>query len=53
MPCRSRSSLSHRGDAVLEFDGVSKRFGQVAALDGCSFPAKPGRSTLAAIPGTR
>jgi ABC-2 type transport system ATP-binding protein len=30
---------------VLEFDGASKRFGPVVALDGCSFRARPGRLT--------
>jgi ABC-2 type transport system ATP-binding protein len=30
---------------VLEFDGVAKRFGDVTALDGCSFAAQPGRLT--------
>jgi ABC-2 type transport system ATP-binding protein len=30
---------------VLEFDGASKRFGEVAALDGCTFAARPGRLT--------
>jgi ABC-2 type transport system ATP-binding protein len=31
--------------AVLEFDSAEKRFGQVAALAGCSFAARPGRLT--------
>ena len=30
---------------MLEFDGASKRFGPVAALDACSFVARPGRLT--------
>ena len=30
---------------MLEFDGASKRFGAVAALDACSFAARPGRLT--------
>lgn len=30
---------------MLEFDGASKRFGSVAALDGCTFSARPGRIT--------
>jgi ABC-2 type transport system ATP-binding protein len=30
---------------VLEFDGATKRFGAVVALDGCTFAAKPGRLT--------
>jgi ABC-2 type transport system ATP-binding protein len=30
---------------VLEFEAGSKRFGDVAALDGCTFAAKPGRLT--------
>ena len=30
---------------MLEFDTVSKRFGALAALDACSFVAKPGRLT--------
>jgi ABC-2 type transport system ATP-binding protein len=30
---------------VLEFEGASKQFGQVAALDGCTFAARPGRLT--------
>jgi ABC-2 type transport system ATP-binding protein len=30
---------------LLEFHDVSKRFGALAALDGCSFAARPGRLT--------
>ncbi len=30
---------------MLEFDRVVKRFGALAALDGCSFAARPGRLT--------
>lgn len=30
---------------MLEFDGASKRFGELAALDACSFVARPGRLT--------
>ena len=30
---------------MLEFEAGSKRFGAVAALDGCTFAAKPGRLT--------
>lgn len=30
---------------MLEFDGAAKRFGAVAALDGCTFVARPGRLT--------
>ena len=30
---------------MLEFDAASKRFGDVVALDGCSFAARPGRLT--------
>jgi ABC-2 type transport system ATP-binding protein len=30
---------------VLEFGGAAKRFGAVAALDGCTFVARPGRLT--------
>jgi ABC-2 type transport system ATP-binding protein len=30
---------------VIEFDGASKRFGALAALDGCTFAAQPGRLT--------
>ncbi len=30
---------------MLEFDGVTKRFGSVTALDGCAFVARPGRLT--------
>ncbi len=30
---------------MLEFDGVNKRFGAVAALDGCTFSVRPGRLT--------
>jgi len=30
---------------VLEFDGATKRFGALAALDACTFAAKPGRLT--------
>jgi ABC-2 type transport system ATP-binding protein len=30
---------------MLEFDSAAKRFGALAALDGCSFRARPGRLT--------
>jgi ABC-2 type transport system ATP-binding protein len=30
---------------VLEFDAASKRFGELVALDACSFVARPGRLT--------
>ncbi len=30
---------------MLEFDGATKRFGRLAALDGCTFTARPGRLT--------
>ena len=30
---------------MLEFDAATKRFGALAALDGCSFTARPGRLT--------
>ena len=30
---------------MLEFDAASKRFGTLAALDTCSFAARPGRLT--------
>ena len=30
---------------MLDFDGVTKRFGPVTALDGCTFTARPGRLT--------
>ncbi len=30
---------------MLEFDGATKRFGTVTALDACSFTARPGRLT--------
>jgi ABC-type glutathione transport system ATPase component len=30
---------------VLEFDEATKRFGPLAALDGCTFAARPGRLT--------
>ncbi len=30
---------------MLEFDGATKRFGPSAALDGCTFAARPGRLT--------
>jgi ABC-2 type transport system ATP-binding protein len=30
---------------MLEFDSATKRFGDLAALDGCSFTARPGRLT--------
>ena len=36
---------SHRRWNVLEFDGATKRFGPLAALDACSFEARPGRLT--------
>ena len=32
-------------EVVLEFDGATKRFGRLAALDECSFTAQPGRLT--------
>ena len=31
--------------SMLGFDGVTKRFGPVTALDGCTFAARPGRLT--------
>jgi ABC-2 type transport system ATP-binding protein len=30
---------------MLEFESATKRFGSIAALDGCTFAAKPGRLT--------
>jgi ABC-2 type transport system ATP-binding protein len=30
---------------MLDFDGVTKRFGWLTALDGCTFAARPGRLT--------
>jgi ABC-2 type transport system ATP-binding protein len=30
---------------VLAFDTAAKRFGDLAALDGCTFAARPGRLT--------
>ena len=30
---------------MLDFDGATKRFGQLVALDGCTFAARPGRLT--------
>ena len=30
---------------MLEFDAATKRFGQLAALDGCTFAVHPGRLT--------
>jgi ABC-2 type transport system ATP-binding protein len=30
---------------MLDFDGASKRFGELAALDACTFSAQPGRLT--------
>jgi ABC-2 type transport system ATP-binding protein len=30
---------------MLDFDGATKRFGAVTALDGCTFAARPGRLT--------
>src|SRR5690348_10243735 len=30
---------------MLDFDGVTKRFGSVTALDGCTFTVRPGRLT--------
>ena len=30
---------------MLEFDAATKRFGQLAALDGCTFTVQPGRLT--------
>ena len=29
---------------MLEFDAATKRFGQLAALDGCTFAVHPGGS---------
>lgn len=40
-----RAAPAVRGGAVLEFEGASKRFGPVAALDACTFSARPGRLT--------
>jgi len=40
-----RAMLFIGGSAVLEFDGASKRFGAVTALDGCTFSVRPGRLT--------
>ena len=31
---------------MLDFDGVTKRFGPVTALDRCTFSARPGRARL-------
>jgi hypothetical protein len=39
MPARWRVIL------MLDFDAVTKRFGPVTALDGCSFAARQGRLT--------
>src|SRR6516225_447393 len=30
---------------MLDFDGLTKRFGTLTALDGCTFAARPGRLT--------
>ena len=30
---------------MLDFDGLTKRFGRLTALDGCTFAARPGRLT--------
>src|SRR4029453_12971616 len=38
-PCEARTT------AMLTFDGATKRFGGLVALDGCSFVARPGRLT--------
>ena len=37
--------LGRGGVGVLEFEGATKRFGPLAALDGCTFAARPGRLT--------
>jgi len=37
--------LTRRVIWMLGFDGVTKRFGPVTALDGCTFAARPGRLT--------
>ena len=36
---------TRRRSPMLEFDAASKRFGVLAALDGCTFTAEPGRLT--------
>jgi ABC-2 type transport system ATP-binding protein len=43
-PLSAGNAAGERG-TVLEFDQVVKRFGALAALDGCSFTARPGRLT--------
>jgi ABC-2 type transport system ATP-binding protein len=37
--------LNRQVISVLGFDGATKRFGPVTALDGCTFAARPGRLT--------
>jgi ABC-2 type transport system ATP-binding protein len=37
--------LNRQVISMLGFDGATKRFGPVAALDGCTFAARPGRLT--------
>jgi ABC-2 type transport system ATP-binding protein len=42
---RGERALSRQVISVLGFDGVTKRFGPVTALDGCTFAVRPGRLT--------
>ncbi len=44
-PYVGRATHRVKGEAVLEFEGASKRFGAVNALDACTFSAHPGRLT--------
>jgi ABC-2 type transport system ATP-binding protein len=37
--------LNQQVIGMLDFDGLTKRFGPVTALDGCTFAARPGRLT--------
>ncbi len=37
---------------MLGFDGVTKRFGPVRALDGCTFAARPGPDWSGLAPAT-
>jgi ABC-2 type transport system ATP-binding protein len=37
--------LNQQVIGMLDFDGLTKRFGRLTALDGCTFAARPGRLT--------
>lgn len=43
--CRGEPPLNRRVIRMLCFDGVTKRFGPLTALDRCTFTVRPGRLT--------